>query len=321
MFELCQTVLDCIEMGVIIIDGDQRIVSWNRYIERLSGLRSSAVNDRPLTEICPLFAQARYQAILTDAFEKNQCRFCSSKLHKALIYPRDDNAAPVRQNVTIMPITMSSQKYVVIQVTDITYQVNNEHKLTSLINEMKKGYLEIKESEEFNRRLAVTDPLTGLPNRFALLQYLEGVMGGAKKDENYFLMFIDLDGFKRVNDTYGHSVGDRLLVITGERMRTGVRSEDMVARLGGDEFVVIIHSAGGMEGARKVASKLLNEVARPAAAEGVIIRITCSIGVAAMAGGEDRPDDLIRLADMAMYESKKNGKNMYTIYGENNGGQ
>ena len=315
MFELCQTVLDCMELGVIIINRDRRIVSWNRFIEKFTGLRNGAVIDRPLAEICPMFAQARYQAILDDAFEKNQCRFCSSKLHKAMVYPRDGDGSQIRQNVTIMPITMSNQKYVIIQVMDITYQVNNEHKLTSLINEMKKGYLEIKESEEFNRRLAVTDPLTGLPNRFALLQYLGGIMGGTgQEEEKYFLMFIDLDGFKRVNDTYGHSVGDRLLVITGERMRVSVRSEDMVTRLGGDEFVVVIRSAGGPDGARKVASKLLEEIARPAAIDGVIIRITCSIGVSAMGSGGNTPNDLIRLADFAMYESKKKGKNTYSFY-------
>lgn len=314
MFELCQTVLDCVELGVIIISRDQRIVSWNRYIEKFTGLRHSSVIDRPLTEICPVFAQMRYQTILTDAFEKNQCRFCSSKLHKAMVYPRDGDGSHIRQNVTIMPITMGAQKYVVIQVMDITYQVNNEHKLTSLINEMRKGYLEIKESEEFNRRLAVTDPLTGLPNRFALLEYLGRIMGEAGQEEKYFLMFIDLDGFKRVNDTYGHSVGDRLLVITGERMRISVRSEDMVSRLGGDEFVVMIHSTGGVDGAGKVASKLLEEVARPAAINGVIIRITCSIGVSAMGSGGHTPNELIRSADFAMYESKKRGKNTFSFY-------
>jgi diguanylate cyclase (GGDEF)-like protein len=313
MGDLFQQALNVAEIGIILVDSELRILIWNRYIESISATKKNEALGRRLGDMCPTFAQARYRDMLDAVINSRQCRFCSSKIHRAFLYPKNIYDETIRQNMTIMPVIDEEKVYVLIQIVDITYQVTSEHKLTSLLSEMTRGYNDVKESEEINKRLAVTDPLTGLHNRIALTQKMNNILSNQADMLEYALMFLDLDGFKKINDTLGHAMGDKLLIKTAEKIEFSVRSEDVVARFGGDEFVVLIKSKNGTDGAEAVAKKLVSEIAKPTVIEGSAIRITCSVGVA-MFGNENNPEDIIRKADEAMYESKKKGKNTYTFF-------
>jgi diguanylate cyclase (GGDEF)-like protein len=182
-----------------------------------------------------------------------------------------------------------------------------------MLSEMTHEYIDVKESEEINKRLAVTDPLTGLHNRNALTESINHIIKNHELIQEYALMFLDLDCFKQVNDTSGHSIGDKLLIRIADKIKMNVRSEDTVARFGGDEFVILIRSKSGIDGAQIVAKKLMSEIAKPILIEGKAIRITCSIGVAMFELG-DGSEDTIKKADTAMYESKRKGKNTITLF-------
>lgn len=314
MDELFQCALNSIDIGVIITDAQQNILLWNKYMEKITHLWAEDVTNKKLTDICETFKKSIYQSMLKAAIENNQSRFCSSKLHKAFVFPAgSQNNDQIRQNMKLVPISIKGTTYVMLQIEDITAQVTNETKLTSLINELKKGYLEVKESEKANRILAETDQLTGLANRAGILQKINGLINGYEKIKGA-VMFLDLDGFKNINDTYGHIVGDNFLVEVSKRLMAKLRKDDIIARMGGDEFVVMLNSVATPQAAMVVGEKILQEISAPFIIDGNSLSVTVSIGIKMLDKKIKSATEAIKLADKAMYRSKNQGKNRCSIY-------
>lgn len=318
MVELFQFALDSIDIGVIIIDSTQTIQFWNKYIERISQIRQSDALGRKLSDICETFRKKLYQEIIESALIHNQSRFCSSRLHKAFIYPKEGNIENIRQNMNIKPTVINNKTFAVIQIDDITVQVSNEYKMTSLINELKKGYLEVKESEQLNKQLAHRDPLTNIANRHAIMKLLDNTFKDEKTLRSSALLFLDLDGFKSVNDTYGHLMGDNLLVNVAGILKNKVRKDDFVARLGGDEFLIFISNIDSVDSLKTIGNKLVAEIAKPILIDGTMVHVTVSIGIAPYDDSIKNSSDFIKAADKAMYQAKREGKNKFVIYDNNN---
>jgi diguanylate cyclase len=164
-------------------------------------------------------------------------------------------------------------------------------------------------------RMANFDALTGLYNRSSFMHELaQAVLQGQRYPRNFILMYLDLDGFKQVNDTLGHAAGDRLLQQTAGRFRATMRASDCVARLGGDEFCILAREIGTSREAAKVADKLITALDAPFDLEGQAGRIGASIGIARFPADADTTDDLLRIADRAMYEAKAGGKNRFCFF-------
>jgi len=164
--------------------------------------------------------------------------------------------------------------------------------------------------------MAMYDGLTGLPNRSLTMQRLELAVEQARDSGGTLLVcFIDLDGFKQVNDGLGHQAGDELLKITAGRMRQCVRQHDTVGRLGGDEFVLILPwSRDDTAAARALLGQLLAAVTQPLTLAGQVAQISCSIGVAMYERDGDSADKLLMHADAAMYRAKSAGKNNFQFF-------
>jgi diguanylate cyclase (GGDEF)-like protein/PAS domain S-box-containing protein len=155
---------------------------------------------------------------------------------------------------------------------------------------------------------ALHDPLTDLPNRSLLHDRLQLAIRAAHRDNEIgALLVMDLDGFKGVNDAYGHAAGDRLLQMVAERLQGELRSSDTVARLGGDEFAVVLPDVGGEEGAQSGADKLVAALRKPFRVEGHQVRISASIGLSLFPVHGEDGDLLMRMADSAMYAAKRSG--------------
>ena len=150
---------------------------------------------------------------------------------------------------------------------------------------------------------ATHDPLTDLPNRGLFLERLAGALDRAPRTRGVAVLLLDLDGFKGVNDRFGHETGDRLLVAVGERLRAGLRAEATVARLGGDEFALLLEDIEGAEavGVARRAGLLLG---RPFGLGHEEVRIGASLGLAVDGTGATEPRDLLRAADAALYRAK-----------------
>jgi len=165
--------------------------------------------------------------------------------------------------------------------------------------------------------LAYSDPLTGLPNRLLLRDRLEHAIAAAQRNRCLVaVLFVDLDDFKYVNDSFGHHVGDQLLRDIAERARSCVREIDTVCRVGGDEFVVVLPELHDAQDAGAVARKLLACLAQPYRVDIHDMRVTPTLGISVFPHHGSDAETLLRNADAAMYHAKENGKNAFRFYGD-----
>ncbi|MBI5163889.1 MAG: EAL domain-containing protein [Magnetospirillum sp.] len=173
----------------------------------------------------------------------------------------------------------------------------------------------LKTDEERIRRQATTDHLTGLPNRSLFLDRLgQAVFQSARHGQMVGLMFVDLDGFKLVNDTLGHDLGDQLLLETGRRLALCVRHDDTVARLGGDEFTVLMPNLGSYQNAPTVAQRILDSLRRPFDLAGREAFISASIGITVYPDDAGDAATMLQNADAAMYRAKEQGKANFQFF-------
>lgn len=172
-----------------------------------------------------------------------------------------------------------------------------------------------KAMEEDLRVMAHNDQLTGLPNRRLLEEHTNFALERAARNKQpLYLMFIDLDNFKYVNDAYGHKVGDSLLIEAAHRFQSVLRGEDLLARIGGDEFVVVLQDLDGQFQVETVAQKLMQQGNDPVEIANASLPLGMSIGIASYPRDGDDFDQLLSRADTAMYGSKQNGKARYQFY-------
>jgi diguanylate cyclase (GGDEF)-like protein/PAS domain S-box-containing protein len=176
-------------------------------------------------------------------------------------------------------------------------------------------FLERQRAENELQRFARYDSLTGLPNRSFFRETLQRTLARAARERaRLALIFVDLDGFKAVNDGLGHAAGDAALQVVAERLRAGVRTTDATARIGGDEFVVLLSSLSRTDDAALVARKLLDRVARPFVLDGNDVTLGASAGIAVYPEDGRDANDLLRAADLAMYRAKQEGRNTYRFF-------
>ena len=230
-----------------------------------------------------------------------------------------------------MQLTLSTQ-----QVRAVDYQLEHAHsarhfeaRLVSTGPDEVLGLVrdisERKRTEEQIRRLAYCDSLTGIPNRQAFLETLESELAHSRKaNKKFAVLFMDLDSFKRINDTLGHNVGDHLLKVVSERLRETIRPSDLVsrtelngnnlARLGGDEFTILIPDLERVENALNVAHRVKEAMRRPFLLDAHEIFVTASIGISLYPEDGEDCNSLLKYADTAMYHAKNCGKNNAKLY-------
>ncbi len=174
---------------------------------------------------------------------------------------------------------------------------------------------ELKRSEEQLRFMAYHDALTGLPNRALFQDRLESMLAGARRhQEKVALVFLDLDRFKNINDSFGHTAGDSILKQVGERLRKCVRDIDTVARLGGDEFVVIVGSVRDSTDAVIAADRIRRTIAIEFEVHGIFLSTTCSIGISVFPEDGEDGETLLKNADVALFSAKDNGRNRWKFF-------
>jgi diguanylate cyclase (GGDEF)-like protein len=163
---------------------------------------------------------------------------------------------------------------------------------------------------------ALHDGLTGLPNRALVLDRAEQLLAGNRRhpDRVAAALYVDVDGFKTVNDTYGHAAGDRVLTVVGERLQRVMREHDTVGRLGGDEFVVLLESTAQEDSPATVAARLIEELREPIALPDGERSVTISVSIGIALGQRETADELLRDADFALYEAKALGKDRYALF-------
>jgi len=197
-------------------------------------------------------------------------------------------------------------------IRDITERKLMEEDLKRQHAELSRYNHELKLKEDYLKYVAYHDNLTGLPNRKSFVEQLNESLQWAQSNNSLLgLLFIDLDGFKQVNDTLGHEMGDRLLITIGKRLNNSLRGSDTVSRLGGDEFTVILRAIPKVQAAAKVAEKILATITEPIVLDGHYIKVSASIGISVYPLNSKDSETLIKQADAAMYRAKHLGKSRY----------
>lgn len=195
--------------------------------------------------------------------------------------------------------------------------MERENELIKSAGELRQEVTERKKAQEEITYLAYHDHLTGLPNRIHFSEHLNHGIRLAKRTEKFLaIMFLDLDGFKMINDSMGHLSGDMLLVEVSKRLKTILRESDSLARLGGDEFVVMVENISDISVVKTIAQKILESFQKPFVLNNQECLISTSIGVAVCPPDGEDSETLIKNADIAMYRAKEKGKNQYVICSE-----
>ncbi|MGC9350887.1 MAG: putative bifunctional diguanylate cyclase/phosphodiesterase, partial [Sulfurovum sp.] len=203
--------------------------------------------------------------------------------------------------VAMTPMELDERKVIYVVWKDIT--------------EKKKTQQKLLEQKDVLEHQANHDTLTDLPNRQYFNHRLQQEIEDTKKsDKQLALFFIDLDNFKQINDSLGHHVGDRVLMIVSQRLKATIRHKDTLARLGGDEFTIIMKDIEKMRDATVLVKHIQETLTQPLRIEDHSLYISCSIGISFFPQDSDRAGDLIKYADAAMYKAKEEGRNTYQFY-------
>jgi len=174
----------------------------------------------------------------------------------------------------------------------------------------------LKTQQQQLERIAHYDLLTNLPNRIVLADRLQHAMAQCqRRGRSLAVAYLDLDGFKEVNDQYGHKIGDDLLVILAQRMKAALREGDTLARIGGDEFVAVLVDLEHLQDSTPMLVRLLQSASAPVSLSGVTLQVSASIGVTLYPEDPSNADHLLRHADQAMYQAKQAGRNRYRLFG------
>jgi len=274
--------------GIISIDTRGTVQSFNRAAQRIFGYDEAEVLGRNVSMLMPEYHRDRHDGYLARYL----------KTGVAHIIGKTQELEGRRKNGMPFPMELA--------VTEV--KVGDAHFFTAMLRDISEQKLAQQRIEQ----LAHYDTLTHLPNRTLFYDRLDQAIIVAKRNkQSLTLLFIDLDGFKQVNDTLGHHAGDLLLVKVAERLRLCARESDTLARLGGDEFTVILNDTHEREAVAGVAIKMIESISQPFDLEGVQVKVSASIGIARYPDDAPSKGTLLVVADKAMYAAKSSGKNAY----------
>ncbi|GLZ33744.1 hypothetical protein Lesp02_59320 [Lentzea sp. NBRC 105346] len=290
--ERFQQAFDNASIGMSLVDMDFKLTQVNRALCEMLGRTESELLGTGFTEFTHPDDREQSLAAAEAMRDNHHGPF---RMEKRYLHA-DGRVLWVVMTSSVVHAESGEPLYFVTQVEDIT---------------------ERREAEAQLMRQAMHDPLTGLPNRTLLLDRLRQVLARSERHPMLTaVLFIDLDGFKDVNDSLGHDVGDEVLREVGRRLQHHVRPFDTVARLGGDEFVVLCQDLRQEQNVFEISERLARTLASPVVVGTFEVVVTASVGIALANGHTPTPEDLLRDADAAMYGAKARGKNRCEIFDE-----
>jgi len=293
---------EALGFGVVVVDADtHRIVYANQKIHGIGGYPAGMLVGRACHGVlCP---GAGGRCPVTDEGR-------SVENSEEILIRADGTRLPIIK--TAVPITLRDRNYLIASIVDNSQRKQIQSELRKANESLQKEMIRRKRIQDRIEHLAYHDHLTGLANRLLFRDELDHAVSLSRRmGKQLAIMFLDLDGFKTINDTMGHATGDQLLKGVSSRLVAIVRKSDVVARIGGDEFVIMITNQRHAESMKLVAEKILNSFRDPFRLNGRDYYLTTSIGVAIYPSDGENAETLLKNADIAMYQAKQKGRNQY----------
>jgi diguanylate cyclase (GGDEF)-like protein/PAS domain S-box-containing protein len=295
--EVSKLTLDAIEEAVLRTDTNGNVTYLNRMAESLTGWRQGAALGRPVSNVLRIIDGVG-TSTTGEALEN--------------LKDEDRTATPTANSSTCILVRRDGVEF------GIEKTVTLIHEQDGIVTGSVVAFHDVSAARAKSlemSRLAQHDPLTGLPNRVLFNDRLtQAISLAVRQDKQLAVMFVDLDQFKKINDSLGHGVGDKLLQSVAERLVNSVRRTDTVSRHGGDEFVVLLSQIEHEEDAAVSARKILRALAVPHRVDNKNLDISVSIGVSTYPSDGPDAENLLSKADTAMYEAKKQGRNNYQFF-------
>jgi len=300
MDEVLQDVLLNIDHGIIILNQNLHIIVWNKYMQRIMGISSENAVNCNVYQVLPNLNKNYFRAAIESAFTNGCKMFFSDAMHRDLISEKE------HFNLKLSRIDIDKSKYILFEFISVTNEYMRVHLLRSNMNQLCLLNKGLKDKQKEIKKIAYYDELTGVANRTLFYELAEKLLFDAKRNHYLLgLMFIDVNQFKNINDTYGHEIGDILLTKVAEVLKNSTRNNDVVARYGGDEFLVLLPHMQNFENYKVIASKIANAPNRFIRFGGHEIEISLSIGFSFYPHNGKMIHQLIDAADKAMYTAKK----------------
>ncbi len=287
-----QTILNAMDEGLVTLKADGTIVSSNNAMSVIFGYKPSEFIGMELQEL--LVSQ-------TLKSSEDIRHILDEQVDGLMVYKSDEmgrckNGSSVPLKIDIREVFLEQEKHYTVLFRNVSEQY---------------------EAEKLIRHMAWHDSLTGLANRNLMSERLDEALKLARRQEKKVaVMILDLDKFKPVNDLYGHAAGDKLLKVVAERLLKCAREVDTVARLGGDEFAIIFTNIEDDNNIITIADRIINSIQKPIEIDGNVVQIGTSIGISFFPNDADTPVELIRMADVALYQAKDDGRRLYRLYDE-----
>ncbi|MBI5006100.1 MAG: diguanylate cyclase [Nitrosomonadales bacterium] len=289
-----QSIIHNVMDGIITINERGGIEGFNPAAESIFGYTQQEALGMNVSMLMPEPDRSSHDGYLNRYLSTGRSEVLGIRGREVVAVRRNGEEFPMELSASEM--RLGGRRYFIGIVRDITERKRAEQKIA---------------------HLAHYDYLTDLPNRALFLDILNHSVLLAKRNKlRVAVLFLDLDGFKKINDTLGHDAGDFLLKHVSKRFRATVRSADTVARVGGDEFIFVLDNIGSNDNARNVANKLIAALEAPFDIKGESCRVGASIGIAIYPQDAEEAGELVRQADEAMYLAKQSGKNNCKFYRE-----
>jgi diguanylate cyclase (GGDEF)-like protein/PAS domain S-box-containing protein len=285
-----QSILNAMEEGLVTLNEDGKIVSANNAMSIIFGYARS---DFIGMELSNLVKTRKIQTVEHISTLLNE-QVDGSNVYKADEQGQHQNGSAIPLKIDIREVYLEHEKHYTVLFRNVSEQY---------------------EAEKLIRHMAWHDSLTGLANRNLLSERLDEALKLARRlEKKVAVMILDLDKFKPVNDLHGHATGDKLLKVVAERLIKCAREVDTVARLGGDEFAIVFTNIEDDANIITIADRIIHSIQQPVEIDGNVIQIGTSIGISFFPGDFDTPTELIRMADVALYQAKEDGRRVFRLY-------
>jgi two-component system cell cycle response regulator len=303
---------DILNAKILVVDDSPDNIELMEEILKEEGYTDVSSTMLP-EQVCPLHREHNYDLILLDLQMPGLNGF---QVMKGLKEIEQGGYLPVLALTAQPSFKIAALEAGARDFISKPFDLLEVHKRIHNMLEVRLLYKELAQYSRAQQELALHDALTGLPNRRLLEDRIETALQHANRNHHKAaVMYLDLDGFKAINDTYGHAYGDEILKMVSQRLLANSRKEDTVARLGGDEFIVLLGDIHCLADAQGPASKLVEALSAPFFINDLTLQLSTSIGISMYPDDAENVTDLISIADYALYEAKRAGKNRFCTNG------